>query len=73
MRLDWTKPGHYDAEKALPCRICGTPTHTRDYGGLPCDQACAQDEIAREVIGRASAVIPDERMPNAGQINGWMD
>lgn len=63
IRLDWTAPGHYDAGPALPCRCCTVPTHERDSAGLPCMKHCAEDELARELLGAAAARIADERVP----------
>jgi hypothetical protein len=62
--LDWSAPDHWDAKHSKPCRVCGTNTKSRDKD-LPCHQSCREDEIARELLGRAYALIDDERF--AGQ------
>jgi hypothetical protein len=62
--LDWSAPDHWDAEHAKPCRVCGTNTKSRDKD-LAVHQSCREDEIARELLGRAYALIDDERF--AGQ------
>jgi hypothetical protein len=64
VRLDRTAPGHYEPGAARPCRCCGTPTHERDRDGRPCMKGCAEDEIARELLGAARARIADEGMPS---------
>jgi hypothetical protein len=61
--LDWSGPGHYDPEKSLPCRVCRTATKMRDGRGEACHVTCAEDEIARELIGAGEALIADERIP----------
>lgn len=63
VRLDWTAPGHYDRDRSLPCRICATATKMRDGRGEACHQSCAEDEIARELLGTGRARITDERVP----------
>jgi hypothetical protein len=65
IRLDWTAPGHYDPERPLPYRCCSTTTKMRDDRGAACHQTCAEDEIARELLGlardRIQVRITDER------------
>lgn len=65
VRLDWTAPGHYDSQRSLPCRCCVSPTKMRDSAGAACHQTCAEDEIARELLGvardRIGVRIADER------------
>ncbi|GAB3866746.1 hypothetical protein GCM10029963_79600 [Micromonospora andamanensis] len=68
VHLDWTGPGHYDASRALPCRCCDTPTKMRDSQGTACHQSCAEDEIARELLGSGRARIADERVPTPAQL-----
>ncbi|MFJ8691034.1 hypothetical protein [Micromonospora wenchangensis] len=63
VHLDWTDPGHYDRDRSLPCRICTTATRMRDGRGEACHQSCAEDEIARELLGAGRAQIADERVP----------
>ncbi|MBM0279060.1 hypothetical protein [Micromonospora tarensis] len=62
VRLDWTAPGHYDRDRSLPCRVCHTNTKMRDNRGAACHQSCAEDEIARELLGAGKALITDERV-----------
>ncbi|MEV0733424.1 hypothetical protein [Polymorphospora sp. NPDC050346] len=62
VHLNWTDPKHFAAE-SLPCRLCTTVTHMRDGRGEPCHQSCAANEIARERLGSARALIADERGP----------
>jgi hypothetical protein len=59
--LDWSSPEHWDDEHSVPCRVCGTNTKSRDNSDLPCHQSCREDEIARELLGRAYALVADER------------
>ena len=61
VRLDWTGKDHYDQDHSVPCRVCGTTTKMRDNSDLPCHQSCREDEIAREMLGLARALIADER------------
>ncbi|MFF0256889.1 hypothetical protein ACFYPW_30875 [Micromonospora zamorensis] len=63
VHLDWTGPGHYDHDRSLPCRVCVTNTKMRDSRGAACHQSCAEDEIARELLGAGRALITDERVP----------
>ncbi|MEV0005887.1 hypothetical protein AB0H28_26880 [Micromonospora sp. NPDC050980] len=63
VHLDWTGPGHYDRDRSLPCRVCTTNTKMRDGRGAACHQSCAEDEIARELLGTGQALIADERAP----------
>jgi hypothetical protein len=60
--LDWGRD-HWDSKHSLPCRVCNTVTKMRDNSDLPCHQSCREDEIARELLGRARALIADERFP----------
>lgn len=62
VHLDWTGPDHYDPEHTAPCRLGDGPTRMRDSSGLPCHKACAEDEIARELLGRGRRLIADERV-----------
>jgi hypothetical protein len=62
VHLDWSGPGHYDQARALPCRMGDGPTKMRDSSGRPCHKACAEEEIARELLGRGSALVFDERV-----------
>ena len=63
--FDWSHPSHWSPVKK-PCRICGTPTNTRDDQDRPCDQECAKAEAVRERLGRrdggATAGFADERV-----------
>jgi hypothetical protein len=61
VHLDWSDPGHYEHGRSLPCRSCGTDTHMRDGQGRACHLSCAEDEIARELLGAGQARIADER------------
>ncbi len=61
VRLDWRAPEHYDRRRALPCRICKSPTHMRDATGAPCDKVCAEQELAAEILGAAGRRFADER------------
>ncbi|MEV0006352.1 hypothetical protein AB0H28_29285 [Micromonospora sp. NPDC050980] len=63
VHLDWTGPGHYDRDRSLPCRVCATATKMRDGRGDACHQSCAEDEIARELLGTGRTLIDDERIP----------
>ncbi|MEV4826464.1 hypothetical protein [Micromonospora sp. NPDC049274] len=63
VHLDWTAPGHYENGRSLPCRVCATNTKMRDSQGAACHQSCAEDEIARELLGAGKALIADERVP----------
>ncbi|MFY1599520.1 hypothetical protein [Micromonospora sp. WMMD737] len=63
VHLDWTGPGHYEHERSLSCRVCDTATKMRDANGAACHQSCAEDEIARELLGTGRALIADERVP----------
>jgi len=67
VHLDWTAPGHYDHDRSLPCRVCATTTKMRDARGAACHQSCAEDEIARELLGAGRALITDERVPAPAQ------
>lgn len=67
VHLDWTGPGHYDRGRELPCRRCGTATHLRDDTGRACHKTCAEDEIARELLGRGAELIADERVGTSGR------
>ncbi|TNH28782.1 hypothetical protein FHG89_14155 [Micromonospora orduensis] len=67
VHLDWTGPGHYDRDRSLPCRVCVTNTKMRDSQGVACHQSCAEDEIARELLGVGRALIADERVPASAQ------
>lgn len=62
VHLDWTAPGHYDPEHSTPCRMGDGPTKMRDSFGLPCHKQCAEEEIARELLGHGRALIADERL-----------
>lgn len=68
VHLDWSGPGHYEHGQSLPCRICATPTQTRDGQGAACHKSCAEDEIARELLGAGRARIADERVPAPAQM-----
>ncbi|MEU0156432.1 hypothetical protein [Micromonospora fulviviridis] len=68
VHLDWTGPGHYEHGRSLPCRVCGTDTKMRDGRGQACHQSCAEDEIARELLGAGRALIDDERVPAPAQM-----
>jgi hypothetical protein len=68
VHLDWTGPGHYDRDRSLPCRVCDTATKMRDAKGAACHQSCAEDEIARELLGTGQALIADERVPTPAQV-----
>lgn len=70
VHLDWTAPGHYEAGVSLPCRVCLTATHMRDGRGEACHQSCAEDEIARELLGAGRALIADERVPAPATLAG---
>jgi hypothetical protein len=61
VHLDWTSPGHFDRDRSLPCRVCATNTKMRDGRGDACHQSCAEDEIARELLGAGRTLIADER------------
>ncbi|MFF0182571.1 hypothetical protein ACFYPF_26130 [Micromonospora sp. NPDC005223] len=63
VHLDWTDPAHYERGVSLPCRVCGTLTCQRDGQGRACEKTCAEDEIARELLGTGQALIADERVP----------
>ncbi|GGL17825.1 hypothetical protein [Mangrovihabitans endophyticus] len=65
--LDWSAPGHWDADHSLPCRVCSDTTQQRDNTDLPCHKHCREDEIARELLGRAYALVADERFPAPAQ------
>lgn len=71
VHLDWTAPDHFDRDRSLPCRVCGTTTRMRDGQGAACHQSCAEDEIARELLGAGQARITDERVPAPAQIGGF--
>ena len=60
--LDWSGPEHWDDELVVPCRLCRTPTHSRDSQGRPIHQSCAAD-LAAEQVGRYSGRLADERFP----------
>jgi hypothetical protein len=62
VHLDWTGEGHYDPQRSLPCRVCRGGTKMRDGRGEACHQGCAEDEIARELLGAGRALIADERV-----------
>ncbi|MEH0954664.1 hypothetical protein [Micromonospora sp. CPCC 205554] len=68
VHLDWTGPGHFDRDRSLPCRVCDTATKMRDAQGAACHQSCAEDEIARELLGAGRALIADERVPAPAQL-----
>ncbi|MFI7075560.1 hypothetical protein [Micromonospora sediminicola] len=53
---------------SLPCRVCGTPTCQRDGQGRACEKTCAEDEIARELLGAGQALIADERIPTPARV-----
>ncbi|GAB3866380.1 hypothetical protein GCM10029963_78710 [Micromonospora andamanensis] len=40
----------------------------RDSQGTACHQSCAEDEIARELLGSGRARIADERVPTPAQL-----
>jgi hypothetical protein len=65
--LDWRDPSHYE-RRPRPCRVCGHATHLRDDQGRPCDKACAEQEIAAEMVGAAAAYFRDERVPSPAQL-----
>lgn len=60
VRLDWSGPGHCEVGVSRPCRVCGRP----------CEKRCAEDEIARELLGAGLARIADERVPAAARTLG---
>ena len=62
VHLDWSADDHYDELHSLPCRLGDGPTKMRDSSGRPCHKRCAEDEIARELLGRGRALIADERV-----------
>ncbi|NYT96432.1 hypothetical protein [Salinispora sp. H7-4] len=62
VRLDWSDSKHYEHGRPLPCRVCATPTTMRDAQRRACHQSCAQDEIARELLGASLARVVDERV-----------
>ncbi|MFI5837724.1 hypothetical protein ACIA5A_29005 [Micromonospora sp. NPDC051300] len=68
VHLDWTGPRHYEAGVSLPCRVCGTATCQRDGQGRACEKTCAEDEIARELLGAGQALIADERVPTPARM-----
>jgi hypothetical protein len=71
VRLDWTADFHYDDHHSLPCRVCATVTKQRDGQLVPCHKSCAEDEIARELLGIGRRRIVDERVPSpAAQLRG---
>ncbi|MEU8024653.1 hypothetical protein AB0B88_20830 [Micromonospora haikouensis] len=70
VRLDWTGPGHYEHGRSRSCRVCDTPTQMRDGRGEACHQSCAEDELARELLGTGRARIADERVPAPAQLSG---
>ncbi len=62
VHLDWSDSKHYEHGRPLPCRVCATVTTMRDGRGDACHQSCAEDEIARELLGAGLARIADERV-----------
>lgn len=66
VRLDWSGPGYCEVGVSRPCRVCGTPTCQRDGQGRPCEKRCAEDELARELLGAGLARISDERARTSG-------
>ncbi|MFI7438309.1 hypothetical protein [Micromonospora haikouensis] len=70
VRLDWTGPEHYEHGRSRPCRVCDTPTQMRDGRGEACHQSCAEDELARELLGTGRARIADERVPAPTRLAG---
>lgn len=62
VRLDWSDSTHYDPDRSLPCRVCDTATKMRDGRGDACHQSCAEDELARELLGASLARVADERV-----------
>lgn len=60
--LDWSGPEHWNDQVTEPCRLCQTPTHSRDSQGRPIHQSCAA-ELAAEQMGRPSRRLTDERFP----------
>lgn len=51
VHLDWTSALHYDHDRSRPCRICTTVTKQRDNELRPCHKSCAEQELARELLG----------------------
>lgn len=61
VRLDWSGPGHFDAEHSLSCGECGGLTKMRDNRGRPCHLSCAEQALAAELGGTGGTEITDER------------
>ena len=61
LRLNWSGPGHYDPEQALPCKACQEPTKERDGHGHAIHQRCAQDAIVRQLMQLGWFLVDDQR------------
>jgi len=62
LSLDWSDPIHWDDDEKADCRLCNTPTNSRDIQGRPIHQSCAARLVAEQIGPRGGRVI-DERFP----------
>ncbi|MVO84141.1 hypothetical protein GPA10_04990 [Streptomyces sp. p1417] len=53
--LDWNDSGHWDYERAEPCRYCKVPTQLRDSKGSHAHKTCAEEALAQQAAEAADA------------------
>ena len=66
LSLDWSDPIHWDDHELAECRLCKTPTHSRDAQRRPIHQSCAGRLVAEQLGPRGGRVIA-ERFPTPAQ------
>lgn len=64
--LDWSDPIHWNHDELADCRLCKTPTHSRDTQDRPIHQSCAARLVAEQLGPRGGRVI-DERFPTPAE------
>lgn len=55
--LDWSDPIHWNHDELATCRLCGTPTHSRDAQDRPIHQSCAARLVAEQLGPRGGRVV----------------
>jgi hypothetical protein len=67
VRLDWSDPIHWEHDVLADCRVCHSPTQSRDAQERPAHQSCVETELAAERVGQRSARVIDERFRTPAQ------
>jgi hypothetical protein len=66
--LDWSDPIHWDDDELAECRLCRTPTHSRDAQGRPIHQSCAARLVAEQLGPRGGRVVDERFLTPAQQL-----